>query len=390
MIAGTAYAVVVNNFSNTGNGFSVEFSGTGSFQGPLADFSISPEDGIACDTVNISITDNSTYESGNIISWFWNFGSGANPQSANTEGPHEIIYSSIGTKSISLVVETQEGCIVTKVIEVEVSSCCVVPDDLSMQLEETIDPACAGDSTGVIFLSGNGGNPFYEYSLDGVNFQGGAAFYNLAAGNYSPIYIRDSKGCLDSLNTNLLDPPPLSVDLGEDITIVLGGDADLQAVVSPPSSILDTIIWSPIDSLSCLDCLDPNSTTTNNISYTISVTNLAGCVATDDINITVNKIRPIYIPNAFSPNGDGINDFFTLYGNVAAESIREFRVFNRWGAQVYEGRDLPLGDNQNGWDGIFKGEKSQTGVYAFYAIVRFIDGVEILYEGDVTLFAEAN
>lgn len=389
MVAGTSYAIVINNFSNNGNGFSVQFGGSGTFQGPQANFSISPPDGIACDTVDISVIDESFYEAGTIISWFWNFGAGATPQTADTQGPHTVVYSSIGTKSISLVVETQEGCTVTEVIEVEVGSCCVTPDDLSIQLEEVIDPACAGDSTGVIFLSGAGGNPFYEYSLDGVNFQGGSAFFNLPADDYSPIYMRDSKGCLDSLNTSLIDPPPFSVDAGEDITIVLGDNTDLLAVVSPSSSILDTLFWSPTDSLSCLDCLDPNTDITNNTTYTISVTNLAGCTASDDVSVFVNKIRPIYIPNAFSPNFDGINDYFTIYGNVAAESIREFRVFNRWGAQVYEGTNLPLGDdNQTGWNGLFNGKRSQTGVYAFYAIVRFIDGVEILYEGDVTLFAD--
>jgi gliding motility-associated-like protein len=384
MVSGRSYALVVNNFSNTGNGFSITFGGTGTFLGPLADFFITPEDGIACDTVDIAVTDNSVYEAGTIVSWFWNFGNGAIPQTADTQGPHTIVYSSIGSKSISLVVETEEGCIVTEVIQVEVGSCCVTPEDLSVQLEDAIDPVCAGDSTGVIFLSGNGGNPFYEYSLDGFNFQGGEAFYNLPAADY-PVYIRDSKGCLDSLDVSLLDPPPLSVDAGEDITIVLGDNTDLLAVVSPSNTVLDTIVWSPTDSLSCLNCLDPNTDVTNNITYTVTVTNLAGCTASDDVSVFVNKIRPIYIPNAFSPNFDGINDFFTLYGNVAAESILEFRVFNRWGALLYEGRNLPLGGNQSGWDGLFKGKKLQSGVYAFYAVVRFIDGVEILYEGDVTL-----
>jgi gliding motility-associated-like protein len=384
MVSGKSYALVVNNFSNTGNGFSVNFAGTGTFLGPIADFFITPEDGIACDTVDIAVTDISTYEAGTIVSWFWNFGNGANPQTADTQGPHTIVYSSIGSKSISLVVETEEGCIVTEVIQVEVGSCCVTPEDLSVQLEDAIDPVCTGDSTGVIFLSGNGGNPFYEYSLDGINFQGGEAFYNLPAADY-PVYIRDSKGCLDSLDVSLIDPPPLSVDAGEDITIVLGDNTDLLAVVSPSNSILDTIVWSPTDSLSCLICLDPNTDVTNNITYTVTVTNIAGCTASDDVSILINKIRPIYIPNAFSPNADGINDFFTLYGNVAAESILEFRVFNRWGAQLYEGRNLPLGGTQSGWNGLFKGKKLQSGVYAFYAIVRFIDGVEILYEGDVTL-----
>ena len=206
----------------------------------------------------------------------------------------------------------------------------------------------------------------------------------MPAGSYE-VYIRDIKGCLDSLDATLFDPPPLVVDAGEDVTIVLGGNTDLDAVVSP-SSTMGTFTWSPIDSLSCFeDCLDPNTDITNTTTYTISVTNLAGCTESDEVTVIVEKVRPIYIPNAFSPNYDGINDFFTLYGNVAAESILEFRVFNRWGALVWEGRNILPGDERAGWDGLFNGEESQVGVYAFYALVRFIDGVEILYEGDITL-----
>ncbi len=384
MEAGKAYALVVNNFSNTGNGFSIDFGGSGTFLGPSADFIIDPPEGVFCDEVVVTFEDASSFTSGNIVSWNWNFGAGAMPQSADTQGPHTVIYSSIGLKSISLVIESDEGCTVTKILQIDVLECCEPPFDLMAQLDNTIDPTCAGDSLGAIFLSGIGGNPFYEYSLDGVNFQGGAAFYNLPAGTY-PIWIRDIKGCIDSLDAVLVDPLPLSVDAGEDITIVLGDNTDLNAVVSP-SGTIGTFTWSPIDSLSCIiDCLDPNTDVTNTTTYTISVENLAGCRDSDQVTVIVEKIRPIYIPNAFSPNYDGINDFFTLHGNVAAERIIEFSIYNRWGAQVYEGRNLVPGDERSGWDGLFKGDQLQVGVYAFYALVRFIDGVEILYEGDVTL-----
>ena len=384
MVSGTSYALVVNNFSNTGNGFAIDFSGTGTFLGPDGTFEILPTEDIACDTVTVTFDFNVTSLAGSILSWHWTFGTGATPATADTPGPHQVVYNSIGTKSISLVLETVEGCIVTEVIEVEVTACCENPDNIFIQLDESIDPVCAGDSTGVLFLSGGGGVPFYEFSLDGESYQGGGSFYFLPAGEYF-IYMRDSKGCEDSIRATIYDPPPLTVDAGEDQTIVLGDNTNLFAVLSPAGSFLDTLYWSPTDSLSCTDCLDPNTDVTNNTTYNITVVNDAGCEASDSVSIFVNKIRPIYIPNAFSPNFDGNNDYFTLYGNVAAERIVELRIFNRWGAQVYEGRNLPLGVASSGWDGMFKGKVAQTGVYAFYAIVRFIDGVEILYEGDVSL-----
>jgi CHU_C Type IX secretion signal domain len=73
-----------------------------------------------------------------------------------------------------------------------------------------------------------------------------------------------------------------------------------------------------------------------------------------------------------------------LYGNPAAEIIRILRVFDRWGALVYEARDVPLNEPQFGWDGLYKGQKL-SGVFAFYATVRFINGEEELFEGSVTV-----
>ncbi len=381
MQVGISYALVVNNFSNTGNGFSIEFGGTGTFLGPEASFTIDPSEGIPCDSDPITVLNTSSFAGGTIIGYSWNFGNGATPQIANTEGPHSIVYESIGTKSIALTVETDEGCIVTEVIEVEITSCCAPPFDIMINLDNFINPICAGDSDGAIFVSGSGGDPDYEYSIDGGPFTASPAFYNLAAGTYS-ITIRDIKGCEDVIEVTLVDPPVLEVDAGEDITIVLGDETQLNGSVFPAGG---DYIWSPIDSLSCIDCLNPNTDVTNTTTYTLTAINGAGCSDSSDVTVTVNKIRPIYVPNAFSPNFDGTNDFFTLYGNVAAREIVILRVFNRWGAMVWEGRNLPMGDERSGWDGKFKGKELTPDVFAFYAIVGFIDGEEFIYEGDVSI-----
>jgi gliding motility-associated-like protein len=97
------------------------------------------------------------------------------------------------------------------------------------------------------------------------------------------------------------------------------------------------------------------------------------------------KNRPIFIPNAFSPNFDGHNDYFTVYGGPAAAQIKELRVFNRWGALVFEATNIPLNDPILGWDGTFKGKEMTPDVFAFYTFVEFIDGEEVLFEGDLTI-----
>lgn len=382
MVSGRSYALVVNNFSNTGSGFSITWGGSGTFLGPLADFEIIPGEGVACEE-ELVVIDASTFDAGNIISWDWTFGAGAVPSTANTAGPHNIMYNSVGTKYVVLTVETDAGCIVTKVIEIEIEACCPQDHDLEIDLDDVVDPPCADTPSGSISASATGGFPLYEYSLDGENFLSFPSFNSLLEGDYT-IWVRDIKGCRDSIDATIVDPPPLIVDAGEDVTINLGCSTDLEAIVSPATAIVD-YVWTPDTFLNCYDCPDPTASPVNTTTYTITVTNQNGCMDDDDVIVSVTKDRLVYIPNAFSPNADGTNDFFTLFGGKGTRKIQLLRIFNRWGALVYEGKDLTFGDQNQGWDGTFKGEILTPDVFAFYALIEFIDDETILYEGDVTI-----
>ncbi|MCF8244678.1 MAG: OmpA family protein [Saprospiraceae bacterium] len=118
MESGKSYALMVNNYQNTGNGFSVEFGGSGTFVGPVAHFTVSKLK-IATDQ-NLTIKNASTF-AGGIENWEWNFGVGAKPQKANGAGPHTVTYNSGGKKSISLSIETSNGCKVTKIRDIQVT-----------------------------------------------------------------------------------------------------------------------------------------------------------------------------------------------------------------------------------------------------------------------------
>ena len=117
MEAGKSYTLVVNNYHNTGNGFSIDFGGSGTFTGPKPHFTVSKlkitkgEDFYAKDASSFS---------GGISKWQWNFGVGASPQTATGRGPHKVIYKKEGKKSISLSIETSNGCQVTKVRHIQV------------------------------------------------------------------------------------------------------------------------------------------------------------------------------------------------------------------------------------------------------------------------------
>lgn len=118
METGQSYALLINNFHNTGNGFSIEFGGSGTFKGPVAHFVVNKLK-INQDQ-ELWLRNKSNFEGG-IKSYEWNFGVDAKPKTAKSVGPHKVKYSSSGKKSISLVIETNNGCKVTKVRQVTVT-----------------------------------------------------------------------------------------------------------------------------------------------------------------------------------------------------------------------------------------------------------------------------
>jgi gliding motility-associated-like protein len=117
----------------------------------------------------------------------------------------------------------------------------------------------------------------------------------------------------------------------------------------------------------------------NPSEFIVKVSTLAGCMSSDTIVFEV--IKPtIQIPNAFTPNGDGQNDFFNVLFSGDIDEIVEFRIYNRWGKVVY--------NNQNpdtGWDGNLNGTLQPSEVYVYQVKVRLLDGEEVFLKGDVTL-----
>lgn len=382
MEAGKAYAMVVMNFSSSGDGFELTFGGTGTFVGPDIDFAIDPELDNQCDIDSITFIDSSTAGIGVITNFDWNFGSGATPRIENTEGPHEIVYSSFGPKSIVLQITTSAGCKKTEIREIFIEPCCDPANDLELDVFNITDPLCPDIPSGSFAVAGTGGNPAYTFSTDGEDFFPITQYNGLSPGDYE-IFIQDIKGCRDSVDVTIDPAPPFEVEAGPDQTIDLGTQTNLFATVfgNPPYDFE----WFADPSLSCTDCLDPDVFPPVTTTYTIEAVNQVGCRAIDSVTIFVEVVRPVYIPSGFSPNGDGINDYFTVYTGPQARNIKRLLIFDRWGNMVFEATDIPPNSETLGWDGSFKGKFMDSNVFAYYVEVEFIDEVVVPFEGDITL-----
>ena len=279
-----------------------------------------------------------------------------------------------------IVTDIENGCANTDVVQVSQNA--AAPSGLDLALD---GPTCFGDSDGSVIISGvTGGTPPFLYSFAGQPLSSQAAFLNLPAGAYS-ILVQDAIGCEYELQANLEDGNDLMVDLGEDRTVKLGEEVALDARINIDESELAGLSWNAADSLSCMDCLQPFVVPSTSGSYFIEVMDENGCVATDQLIIFLDKKRNLYVPNVFSPNGDGQNDVFMPFAGPEVTKIKSFLVFNRWGESAFEIYNFPPNDPTYGWDGTYRAELFNSGVFTWFAEVEYVDGVVELFKGDVVL-----
>ncbi len=248
---------------------------------------------------------------------------------------------------------------------------------------------CNETRNGSIFVTNiaNGEAPF-EYSLNGGDFTFKNEFNFLSPGAYT-LVVRDQNGCDTTLQIELAQPEALDVELQADTdtdppTIVQGDSVHLKVLLSKPESAITSIVWTP-DTIGCSTCFTAFDRPMEQTVYSVRVTDENGCVATDELLIFVQQIERIFIPTAFSPNGDGINDMFYVSAAPEVQLIKSFRIANRWGTLVYSRENFPPNDPTLGWDGLFNGQRGSIGVYVYVAELEMANGEVIVVSGDVAL-----
>ena len=173
------------------------------------------------------------------------------------------------------------------------------------------------------------------------------------------------------------------VSLGPDLTLATG---TLHPMISNVTNgPVRSWLWTPSTDLSCNTCALPVAHIKRDISYSVQVTTAYGCSASDTVSIKVFCLdAQVFIPNAFTPDGDGFNDVLMVRATGVA-LVRSFRVFNRWGDLVFEKGNCPPNDPAYGWDGKVKGVASAPGVYVYTAEVVCENGAVYPYKGNVTI-----
>jgi gliding motility-associated-like protein len=175
--------------------------------------------------------------------------------------------------------------------------------------------------------------------------------------------------------------PPV-INAGRDTTINAGSAAQLLPTLS---GSISSLLWTPATGLSCTTCPNPVATPLKTTTYRLTARNPGVCISTDEVTVVVlcdkNKI---FIPNAFTPNGDNLNDLFYISG-TGITSVKSFRIYDRWGNKVFERTNFDANDPAFGWNGIYKSQEVAPGVFNYIAEIACSDGSTIPVQGNVTV-----
>ncbi|MEL6842706.1 MAG: gliding motility-associated C-terminal domain-containing protein, partial [Bacteroidota bacterium] len=252
-------------------------------------------------------------------------------------------------------------------------------------LAEASQPNCRPNSRGSININSIEGAGPFEYALNDGNYLSVNALpltiRALQPGDYE-LHLRDANGCISTQDVTIAPPPEIEVNFPVQIRIKKGEQAPIRIVsnIEP-----ETIRWTPTDGLSCTDCLVPVAAPDSTIRYLVTLSYPGGCDRSAFVDVYVNPQRRVFVPNAFSPNGDDENDFFVVEAGPEVVLIKSLQIVDRWGNLAYEASDFQPGDISFGWDGRYDGQWALPGVYVYRLELQFDDGEVMVTFGDLTV-----
>jgi gliding motility-associated-like protein len=257
------------------------------------------------------------------------------------------------------------------------------PEIYSLHIE---DINCPGDVGVISVIDFDGGNEPFTITLNGQTSPANNTFGNLSPGVYQ-VRLEDALGCFVDTTVIIRSPSIFTVDLPNN-SLINQGDSLLLAInTTLADSLIGNITWQPEDFVQCPSCPETLVFPWEPTTFSVVVTDIFGCISEASVDIFVRKRLRIYIPNAFTPNGDGTNDKFNLFSDRNVSMVKELSIFDRWGTMVYYEQNLLPNDTTQGWDGRVNGRLANPGVYVYYFVIELADGTIETRYGDVTLLS---
>ncbi len=264
-------------------------------------------------------------------------------------------------------------------------------DALSLQVQAQ-DLQCFESQDGSIAITAENATGYLAYDWNADSLDGLSAPGQLAIGSYL-VTVTDENQCTAQTDTILLtQPPQLFVDLEVDAsenTLLYGDTILAYALPSISDTAIANVFWEPAEALAGTGAgaiTEQYIAPLTETQLIVTVEDTMGCFVSDTTRVFVSTDFPFYLPNAFSPTSrHAQNAVFRPFVTEKVRQIRALRVFNRWGALVYERESLPADNETAGWDGTFMGQPLEGGAYAYILELEFINGAVQVYSGEVLL-----
>jgi gliding motility-associated-like protein len=269
---------------------------------------------------------------------------------------------------------SSEGCIDKDSIHLDV----VYPFNMTVSNADTL---CEGET---VMLRAMGADE-YRWSPEVRSLSQNNALVTVAPNKTVRYQVtgKDRFNCFSqSLEIPITVFPVPEVDAGKDVTMNVGGSVKLTPKISAD---VTEVTWSPTDQMMRSEypsiTVRPRQTTT----YTVEVSNPGKCYAKDEVNVIVTcDGNNVFVPNTFSPNGDGMNDVFYPRG-TGLFRIKSMKLFNRWGQMVFQKNEISANDVNAGWNGTLSGQPLSSDVYVYVIEVLCDNNTSMILKGDVTL-----
>jgi gliding motility-associated-like protein len=286
--------------------------------------------------------------------------------------------SKLGPATYTITVTDANGC------SVSVSVKLIAPPPITFWSIESDSTSCPDSADGHIVVTATGGTAgstiLYQYAINGGPYQTNHNFYDLAAGTYL-ISVIDSPGCTADTNIVVYQPLPVAVSINPgDSLIALGSSITLYPIISDPGGeAINSYTWSPGAGLNCVDCPTPAASPYQTTTYTLLLNYGKNCTTSATNQIQIGQGPGVYIPNAFTPNGDGINDIFQVFGTTL--QAVSMKIFDRWGEKVFDSGDSQWAT----WDGTYRGVMEGPGVFVYFIQLQYLNGTIENKQGSITL-----
>ena len=288
-------------------------------------------------------------------------------------GDQEITTSGVYTTTDA----TAAGCDSITTIQVDVRQ------EMSLTTSQIIG-SCEGGANGSFVIGGlpDAAPPFSAFGLPGVDVIESLPFTvtGVSEGTYS-YELEDANGCISTGEAVVTNDREFAITINS----VVIDPAGMYELTIEYSGEIVSIEWSDEVGLSCYDCPNPSVDIEEETTFTVTIVDAEGCTSMASITLDIETFANIYFPNVINPNSSQGNHIFfpqTEQGLIAQYDVY---IFDRWGNMVYEMENGPVNDPSFGWNGRYRDNRINAGVYVYSVHVRQEDGTSKTFKGDITV-----